>query len=129
MRSRLALVCVVMLMGVLLVGGVAVAKGFRGTSGPDEIVGTKNADTIRGLGGNDRLLGSAGPDEIYGGGGRDTIRGGNGDDRLMAVDGRRDTTYCGDGTDFVYADPDPNGPNTLDTVYYGCETVKIERSR
>ena len=95
MRSRLALACVVMLMGVLLVGGVAVAKGFRGTSGPDEILGTKNADTIRGLGGNDRLSGRGGPDEIYGGGGRDKIRGGNGDDVLRAVDGQRDTIYRG----------------------------------
>ena len=102
MRGRLALACIVMAIGVFLVGGVALAATFRGTSGPDE---------------------------IYGGGGRDTIRGGNGDDRLMAADGRRDTIYCGNGKDFVYADPDPKGPNTLDTVYYGCETVKIERSR
>ncbi|CAA9488406.1 MAG: Alkaline phosphatase [uncultured Rubrobacteraceae bacterium] len=128
MRGRLTLACVVVAIGVFLVGGVALAGSFRGTDGPDEISGTKRADTIRGLGGNDRLSGGGGADEIYGNGGSDKINGNNGDDRIMAVDGRRDTIYCGSGTkDFVYADPDPNGPNTLDVVYRGCETVKIIR--
>ena len=64
MKRKLMLVCVVMLSGVFLVGGMALAANFRGTDGPDEISGTKRADTIRGLGGNDRLSGSGGPDEI-----------------------------------------------------------------
>ena len=48
MRGRLALACVVMLMGMLLIGGVAFAKTFTGTNGPDDITGTKKEDTIRG---------------------------------------------------------------------------------
>lgn len=40
MRGRLALACIVMAIGVFLVGGVALAATFRGTSGPDEISGT-----------------------------------------------------------------------------------------
>ena len=117
MRGKLALACVVVAIGVFLVGGVALAGTFRGTDGPDEISGTKRADTIRGLGGNDRLSGGGGDDEIYGNGGSDKINGNNGDDRLMADDGNRDVIRCGSGTDYVYAD-------IRDTVYYGCETVK-----
>lgn len=122
MRGRLALACVAMAIGVFLVGGVALAAGFRGTSGPDEISGTDRKDTIRGLGGDDRLSGRSGADEIYGNGGSDKINGNNGDDRLMAADGRRDVIRCGDGTDYVYAD-------RIDTVYYRCETIKIEGPR
>ncbi|HKH11010.1 MAG TPA: hypothetical protein VKA73_07690 [Rubrobacter sp.] len=117
MRRRLALACVVMLIGVLLVGGGAFAAGFRGTSGPDDISGTDGKDTIRGLGGNDRLSGRGGPDEIYGGSGRDKIFGNSGDDRIMADDGTQDIIDCGKGKDFVFAD-------RSDVINYGCETVK-----
>ena len=44
-------------------------------------------------------------------------KGGHHNDRLMVDDGKKDTVYCGSGTDYVYAD-------VRDTVYYGCETVK-----
>src|ERR687894_2768578 len=97
MRGKLALACVVMAIGVFLVGGVALAGSFRGTDGPDEISGTKRADTIRGLGGNDRLSGGGGADEIYGNGGPDKINGNNGDDRIIVNDGNKDTVYCGSG--------------------------------
>ncbi len=93
---------------------MAPAASFRGTVGPDEISGTKRADTIRGLGGNDRLSGGGGAGEIYGNGGSDRI---NGNDRMMVDDGNKGTVYCGSGTDYVYADVE-------DSVYYGCETVK-----
>jgi Ca2+-binding RTX toxin-like protein len=117
MKRKLMLVCVVMLIGVFLVGGMALAANFRGTDGPDEILGTKRADAIRGLGGNDRLSGSGGADEIYGNGGSDRIFGNNGDDRLIVDDGRQDIIKCGDGYDRVYADG-------KDVVYYRCEWVK-----
>lgn len=122
MRSRLALACVVMLVGVFLVGGVALAEGFRGTSGPDNITGTEGKDRIWGKGGDDRLSGRSGADRIDGGNGADVMRGGNGNDYIIANDERRDTIYCGDGTDFVYASP-------TDVVYYGCETIRIDRSK
>jgi len=122
MTRKLMVACVVISMGVFLVGGMALAAGFRGTAGPDEISGTDGRDVIRGLGGGDRLSGRGGDDDIYGGGGPDKIWGNRGDDRLMADDGRRDTIKCGDGKDYVYADPN-------DRVFYGCELVKIDRSR
>ncbi len=81
---------------------MALAAGFRGIAGPDEISGTKRADTIRGPGGDDRLPGGwAG--EIYGNGGSDRI---DGDDRMMVDDGNKGTACCGSGTD------------------HGCETVE-----
>lgn len=129
MTRKLMVACVVMSMGVFLVGGMALAAGFRGTAGPDEISGTDGRDVIRGLGGGDRLSGRGGDDDIYGGGGPDKIWGNRGDDRLMADDGRRDTIKCGDGKDYVYADYDPNDPDGTDLVYYGCETIKLVRSR
>lgn len=118
MRTRLALACVVVAIGMLLVGGAAFAAGFRGTDGPDDITGTERKDTIRGLGGNDRLSGRGGPDEIYGGSGRDKVFGGRGDDILRVDDGTQDIVDCGRGSeDFVYAD-------RSDFIRYGCETVR-----
>lgn len=104
--------------GSLILGGVALAATYTGTPGPDTISGTPKSDTIRGLAGNDHLYGRSGDDHIYGGTGYDVIRGGNGDDYIGTNDGLHDTVYCGNGVDFVYAD-------RSDTVYYGCETVKI----
>ena len=128
MKSRFALACVVMLMGVLLVSGVALAKNFTGTFRDDQISGTKRADTIKGREGNDRLSGRSGPDEIIGGEDHDRIRGGNGNDILRAADGERDHIRCGNGFDRVYADPDRDSElNTLDVVYFGCERVIVSR--
>ena len=80
----MVLACVVALLGVLLAGGVAVARDYTGTPGPDEIRDTSSRDIIEGLGGNDR---------IFGGG--DTLKGGTGDDYIKSKDGRSDTVDCG----------------------------------
>lgn len=64
---------------------------IQGTGGPDELTGTRDADTIRARGGDDAvdgrsggdtLLGGAGDDEIDGGTGADIALGGGGDDDL-----------------------------------------------
>ena len=94
---------------LLLAGGVALAT-FTGTSGPDTISGTARADKIKGRAGNDH---------IYGGNGYDVLRGANGDDYIGANDGLHDAVYCDRGVDFVYVDHS-------DTIYYGCETVRID---
>ena len=50
MTRKLMPACVVMSMGIFLVGGMARgAAGFRGTAGPDGISGTDGRDVIRGL--------------------------------------------------------------------------------
>jgi hypothetical protein len=57
------------LMAAVLVvaSGVALAKNFAGTERGEKIVGTKFADHINALGGDDVILGYAGPDKIRGG--------------------------------------------------------------
>jgi hypothetical protein len=57
------------LMAAVLVvaSGVALAKNFAGTERGEKIVGTKFADHINALGGDDVVLGYAGPDKIRGG--------------------------------------------------------------
>lgn len=99
------------------------------TNGDDILIGSKKADTIRALGGddvvyggggNDKLFGGAGNDELYGGSGNDKLRGdagvdvliggagkdkligGAGDDTLIG-NGGRDVLKGGDGADeFVF---------------------------
>ena len=80
---------------------VALAATFTETSGPDTFSGTARADRIKGRAGNDHLYGRGG------------------DDYIGANDGLHDAVYCGCGVDFVYADHS-------DTVYYGCETVRLD---
>jgi hypothetical protein len=84
---------------------------FRGTTGPDVIVGTPTADTIYGRGGDDLICGGEGSDLIYGGPGSDTIFGGGGDDVIRGGSGN-DTILGGPGNDVLYGGP---GIDTLRT--------------
>ena len=112
-----------MLVGVLLLGGVALAKDIRGTFGPDDLTGTNRMDRIYGLGAADVILGKVGNDDCDGGGGADEIRCGVGNDRvdggfghddlyggpdndtILAADGRMDYVNCGLGNnDTAYVD-------------------------
>ena len=106
MRLRALLIVATMLLGVLLLSGVALAvtktctttNPCVGTNGPDKLTGTDGANQIRGLGG---------PDSITGGGSNDTI---------SVADGYKDDVSCGEGTDTVYVDE-------LDVVNADCEEV------
>jgi Ca2+-binding RTX toxin-like protein len=123
-----------LVMGVLLMitAGVALAQErifcppgggtCQGTQGPDDIIGSEEADLIdarggddrvRGRGGdddinggagNDRLNGGAGNDVIVGGPGNDQIFGGPGNDTIDARDEESDFVDCGRGTDTVFFD-------------------------
>jgi Ca2+-binding RTX toxin-like protein len=116
-------------MGLLLAGGVVLAKTIECTGGP--CVGTKRADTFTGSGvadqitgrsGNDLIDSGEGDDEVHGGGGNDqisdnvlvsdvdTIFGGKGNDIIDVREGAAggdnpDFVDCGPGTDTVFADP------------------------
>src|ERR671921_740735 len=92
------------LMAAVLVAasGVALAKNITGTENGQRIVGTKYADHINALGGDDVVLGYRGSDKI---------RGGN--DVIYSEGGFRDLVNCGMGTDTAYVD-------TKDRVK-GCE--------
>jgi Ca2+-binding RTX toxin-like protein len=85
--------------------------------------------TLRGTGGNDRIVGTAGNDVIeagngddivdvsLGGNGNDTLIGGAGDDVLCGGDGR-DRLLPGAGTDQAY------GENDDDLISGGCVPMR-----
>ena len=106
MRLRALLIVAIMLLGVMMLSGVALAvtktctttNPCVGTNGSDKLTGTDGANQIRGLGG---------PDSITGGGSNDTI---------SVADGYKDDVSCGQGTDTVYVDE-------LDVVNADCEEV------
>jgi Ca2+-binding RTX toxin-like protein len=71
------------------------------TGGNDTYSGDQNnADTIHGLGGDDRLSGLGGQDVLHGEAGADLLLGGNGNDTLLGGDDA-DTLFGGDGHDLL----------------------------
>jgi Ca2+-binding RTX toxin-like protein len=136
MRRRALLILASMMLGVLILGGVALAKEITGTGGSDDLEGTNRADKIWGLKGPDYIAGEGGSDDLYGGRGRDEVRGADGhdyvvgghghdhlyggrkNDWLKAADGERDHVNCGKGhDDKAYVDE-------IDRVNKNCEDVK-----
>ncbi|NHZ88332.1 hypothetical protein F2P45_04715 [Massilia sp. CCM 8733] len=80
-----------------------------GSAGADELLGTVNGNTMRGLDGNDILRGNAGNDTLEGGLGNDTIKGGTGSDTY--VFGK------GDGSDTISASLDAT-QGKVDTLQF-----------
>ena len=140
MRIRSLLILATMVLGVMMVGGVALADTIEGTDGPDDLVGTDkddivggkgSADYISGLQDTDVLRGGAGNDTVVGREGNDSITGNSGSDRLFgnldtdtitAADSVKDLVNCGDGGDTAYVDK-------IDQVYKNCENVFVRLSR
>jgi Ca2+-binding RTX toxin-like protein len=89
---------------------------IKGDDKPNTLTGTPDADTIYGYGGADRIDAWGGNDTLRLGSGKDKGQGGRGNDYLRAVDGSKDTIYCGPGADRVRANPGDN-------VAGGCEKV------
>jgi Ca2+-binding RTX toxin-like protein len=138
MRRRVLLIMATMGLGVLLLGGVAIADTIDGTSGPDDLVGTDNEDVIHASGGADYVSGLAGPDLLYAGAGNDTVVGRDGNDRIYgnagsdtlfgnhnndtinsAGDQTRDVVKCG------FGDADTAFVDKLDWVKANCENVYL----
>jgi|GEM_PF-4228601 len=90
-----------------------------GGKGNDTLVSPVSGDAILDGGkGRDRLLGSPGSDFIVPGPGADTVKARAGFDQvLMEPDRRRDTVYCGSGSDLV------GHPDDRDRLI-SCEHVK-----
>jgi hypothetical protein len=136
MRLRALLMVATMLLGVLVLSGVALAKNITGTNGPDRLIGIPNKDQIYGLGGPDYLSGKKKADALYGGRDNDQVRAGNGRDHVFggqrsdklyggggndvmsAADGYKDYVNCGWGTDNAYVDK-------RDRVNRDCENVFV----
>ena len=112
-----------LVVGLLLVSGVAGARVVTGTPENDRLLGTPRADVLRGLGGTDRLVAGSGADFLQGGAGRDTQDAGPGADLVAtSYDGARDVVRCGTGFDVVNAD-------LSDAVARDCELVGRRLSR
>jgi Ca2+-binding RTX toxin-like protein len=123
MLRRVVLLGGMLLVGVIVLSGVALAKDIRGTFKQDDLQGTPQLDRIYGLGAADTIEGLAGNDDCYGGSGNDEVRCGEGDDRvdggfgvdelfggpqndtILAADGKVDYVNCGLGdNDTAYVD-------------------------
>src|SRR5215208_6254621 len=81
---------------------------IKGDERANTLTGTPNDDAIYGYGGADRIHAWGGNDTLRLGGGKDKGQGGRGNDYLCAVDGSKDTIYCGPGADRVRANPGDN---------------------
>jgi hypothetical protein len=75
--------------------GTEARNGIRGTRRADVIVGLGGNDRISARGGNDLVCGGPGNDVIVGAGGIDRIDAGSGNDRVNSRDGRRERTIRG----------------------------------
>ena len=75
-------------------------NGLFALGGNDFIVGSSDADRIRGDGGNDRLLGGGNSDTLFGGAENDLLNGGTGNDLLLGDSGN-DTLQGGKGGDVL----------------------------
>jgi hypothetical protein len=89
--------------------------------GDDELIGFRGDDSLSGFGGSDYLRGGRGDDlidatEESDNPGEDTVRGSRDQDFIGAVDGFKDTIFCGRGDkDEVFFD------EGLDVVADNCE--------
>lgn len=93
-------------------------ESYRGTDGPDFIVGSDRGDLINGEGGPDILCGRGGNDFINGGDGDDVIKGGPGDDTLSGDSGD-DRIKGGAGNDGLgggLGDDQLDGKDGADTI-------------
>ena len=113
-----------------------------GSDAANELIATADSSTIRGLGGDDRLIGSDGADSLEGGEGADYLEGGfgpdvldggggvdqfvgdkterdviaSGNDQIRARDGLAEQINCGIGSDSAIVD-------AADVVDPSCEAV------
>src|SRR5207249_5149635 len=91
----------------------SIACDIVGTPGNDVLVSDASAQSVCGLGGNDRLtglggddvlVGGAGDDILHGEGGGDILRGGAGNDQLYGQSGD-DGLWGGEGNDGLFGGP------------------------
>jgi Ca2+-binding RTX toxin-like protein len=114
MKRRALLILASLGLGVLLLGGVALADTIDGTSGPDDLVGTDKDDVIHASGGADYISGLAAPDLLYAGAGNDTVVGRDGNDRIYGNTGS-DTLFGNESNDTINS----AGDQTKDVVKCG----------
>src|SRR5215211_5000298 len=125
MRLRALLIMATTLLGMLVLGGAALAvtktcsaNPCVGTNGPDRLKGTDAKNEISGLRGPDYITGKQRADELHGDRGKDELYGGGSNDTMNARDAYKDNVNCGLGTDTAYVD-------RRDLVNEDCENVFV----
>jgi Ca2+-binding RTX toxin-like protein len=122
-------------VNVSLTNGIASVDGFGGTDTllsvedvrgsnrfGDLIVGSAQANSLEGMGGNDSLSGEAGDDTLLGGDGNDSLSGGEGKDLL--VGGAGANTLAGGADDDTYL-IESNLDTIIEDAYSGTDTLRI----
>ncbi len=99
---RSILLLAMMLFGLIIVGGVALAATI--TCGTSSCTGTNSSDTLNGNTNNNRMAGGGGNDTVKGVGGNDFLFGDQGDDTLQG----------GNGSDFLNSADFVQGNDTVD---------------
>ncbi|MBL0373030.1 endo alpha-1,4 polygalactosaminidase [Rhizobium sp. KVB221] len=93
----------------------------------DNLRGSNLAETVDGLGGNDRIDGRDGNDRLFGGAGDDRLLGGDGNDRLNGGLGK-DRLTGGAGADQFVFDTKPGKAN-IDTIVdfeVGQDSIRLD---
>jgi Ca2+-binding RTX toxin-like protein len=107
--------------------GTSTGDGSDSLAGFENVMGSKNADTIHGNDGPNRLAGGGGADRLFAHGGADHVIGGKGNDRLHGHKGRdelfgrggRDELDGGKGEDRCKGGPDPDS-------FVHCERIRLD---
>ena len=98
----------------------------------NEIVGTENADALRGTAGDDAIKGLDGNDYLVGNAGDDSLNGGAGNDRLIGGAGA-DELRGGEGNDLIYADGEDTvvegGAGTDRVIVQGEDGFKLDLAK
>ena len=103
----------------------------NGSSGDDNLSGTKRNDLILGNAGNDTIDAGKGNDKVFGGSGDDTIDAGKGNDKVFGGSGD-DTIDGGRGHDIVfggYGDDEIDGGSGNDILFGGSGSDTIDGGR
>jgi Ca2+-binding RTX toxin-like protein len=132
MKRRAIILMVTMTAALIVAGGVALAEVVicnatppcYGTSERDDINGSTFGETIKALGGDDR---------VQAGGGNDTVYGSSGNDNELRGEGGNDTAYGGGGNDIIGADTSDTlgstdrsyGGGGKDTIFAGDGNLDI----
>lgn len=108
------------------------AKKVKLTTGNDEFVGSRKAERIFGMDGDDSISASGGNDTVYGGAGNDVLKGGAGEDKLYGGEGN-DLLLGGAGDDLLSGGAGTNtvdggeGDDSVVLGYAKADATKIEK--
>jgi Ca2+-binding RTX toxin-like protein len=102
MKLRAVLILATVVLGGMLLSGVALAVTKYGDADPNKLMGTNNTDYIYGGDGGDEIGGKNGDDWLYGDNGSDRLHSGYGDDNIKGGNGH-DLGWGDEGVDHLWS--------------------------